>query len=427
MLKTNTVLEDTIRHHMAVLDEPREFVPGKTRIPLNVPSYGSEEVIEALDSLMSTWVTMGKKVKVFEGMFADYIGQKHAVMVNSGSSANLLALEALDLEPGDEVITPALTWATTVFPIAQVGAVPVLVDVERDSYNISPAAIKAAITPKTRAIMPVHLLGNPCDMDAILDIARERSYNRYGYGLPVIEDACEAHGAEYHGKKVGSFGDISTFSFFFSHHITTIEGGMILTSNSIWADICRSQRSHGWMRDLSNKAEVAAKYADIDSRFLFPHTGYNLRPTEIQGAFGIHQLPRLEGLVEARRANATYLNEALAPYKEWLMLPSEAPNTRHSYMGYPITVNKGAPFTKNQLVQFLEGKGLETRPLLAGNITRQPAMREIRYRVNGPLENADYIHDNGFYIGPHPGIGVRERAAIKGYFDEFFKGVSCES
>jgi len=413
-------IADGIRQYMAVYDEPQVFVPGTTRIPLSSPTHGADEVIEALDSLISTWVTMGPKVKRFERMFADYIGRKHAVMVNSGSSANLLALSALNLQPGDEVITPALTWATTVWPIAQVVAIPVLVDVERDSYNISPAAIEAAITPKTRAIMPVHVLGNPCNMDAIMDIADQ-------HGLDVIEDCCEALGAMCHGRKVGCFGDLATFSFYFSHHISTIEGGMVLTNNDVLADMCRSQRSHGWMRDLSNREEVAAQYPDIDPRFPFPNTGYNLRPTEIQGAFGIHQLPKLDGLVETRRVNTTWLNGALSPYRRWLMLPSEAQDTFHSFMGYPLTVKPGAPFTKGQLVQFLEGKGLETRPLLTGNIVNQPAMKQIQYRVSGTLDNAQYIQENSFYIGPHPGIRTRERVAIKEYFDEFFKGVSCAS
>lgn len=401
---------------MATYDEPRNFIIGKTPIPLSSPTYGAEEVIEALDSLLSTWVTMGPKVKAFEEMFAKYIGKWHGVMSNSGSSANLLALSCLQLRPGDEVITPALTWATTVWPIAQVRATPVLVDVDRTSYNISPEAIEAAITPRSMAIMPVHVLGNPCDMDAIMDIARR-------HHLYVIEDTCESLGATYHGRKVGSFGDLSTFSFYFSHHISTLEGGMVLTSNSIFSDICRSQRSHGWMRDLSSKAEIIAQNPTIDSRFLFPHTGYNLRPTDIQGAFGIHQLPKLEALVEARRANAAYLNEALAPYEEYLALPQEAPDVRHSYMGYPITIKEGDPFTKAQLVDFLESKGLATRPLLTGNIVHQPAMSEINYRVSGSLENAEYIHNNGFYIGPHQGIGQVEREAIVEYFQEFMEAI----
>lgn len=403
-----------VERHMAASAGPREFVPGRTRIPLNVPTYGAAEVIEALDSLMSTWVTMGKKVQAFEEMWAEYVGKWLGVMTNSGSSANLLALSALDLQPGDEVITPALTWATTVFPIAQVGAVPVLVDVDRASYNISPEAIEAAITPHTRALMPVHLLGNPCDMDALMDIARRHK-------LYVIEDSCEAHGAEYHGRKVGSFGDLSTFSFFFSHHISTIEGGMVLTNNSIWADRCRSMRAHGWIREMSNKEFIAAENPSIDPRFLFATVGYNFRPTEVAGAFGIHQLPRLDGLVEQRRSLAAYFNEALAAYQDWLMLPSEAPNTRHSYFSYPLTVKEGAPFTKADLAIFLESKGLETRPIESSNMAIQPAMKQVRFRAE-PLPDTEYIHDRGFFFGLHQGLGEAEREAIVSYFRDFMEG-----
>ena len=403
-----------IRGLMAV--QPQEFIPGKTRIPLSSPTYGAPEVIEALDSLLSTWVTMGKKVKTFEAMFAEYIGTWHGVMVNSGSSANLLALSALGLQPGEEVITPAVTWATTVFPIAQVGAVPVLVDVERDSYNISPDAIEAALTPRTRAIMPVHLLGNPCNMDAIMDIAERHK-------LYVIEDCCEAHGAEYHGRKVGSFGDAATFSFFFSHHISTIEGGMLLTNNSVWADQWRSMRAHGWIRDMSNRDAIAAANPDTDPRFMFAYAGYNFRPTEIQGAFGVHQLPRLEGFIGTRRANAAYFNQELARYREWLTLPSEAPNTRHVHFAYPITVKEGAPFTNKDLAGYLESRGVETRPIEAGDMSQQPAMKRLNYR-SGDLTNARYIHANAFFFGNHHGVGQVEREAIVAYFHEFMEDKS---
>jgi len=408
-------IAEGIRQQMAVLEEPREFIPGKTRIPLNVPTYGAPEVIEALDSLMSTWVTMGKKVKNFEAMFADYVGPHYGIMVNSGSSANLLALSVLGLKPGDEVITPALTWATSVFPIIQLGAVPVLVDVERDSYNVDPWAIESAITPRTKAIMPVHLLGNPCDMDAITQIATE-------FGLSVMEDSCEAHGAEYHGRKVGSFGDISTFSFFFSHHISTIEGGMILTDNEEYVDQLRSLRAHGWIRDMSNRVEIADNNPEIDPRFMFAHVGYNFRPTEIQGAFGIHQLPRLDGFIDVRRGNAAYFNKALAPYEKWLMLPSEAPHTRHAHFAYPFLVRENAPFSRNELMQYLESKGVEARPIEAGNIAIQPAMKKAHYHVSGSLANAQYIHDQGFFIGNHNGVGPEQREAIVSYLREFFEG-----
>ena len=405
-----------VRNLMAVHDEPREFVRGKTRIPLSVPTYGAPEVVEALESLISTWVTMGKKVKSFEEMWAEYIGVKYGVMTNSGSSANLLALSCLGLQPGDEVITPALTWATTVFPIAQVGAVPVLVDVERKTYNVSPSSIEAAITPRTRAIMPVHLLGNPCNMNAIMDIADFHE-------LDVIEDCCEAHGAEYHGRKVGSFGDAATFSFFFSHHISTIEGGMVVVDREHWADICRSLRAHGWIREMSGKDAIALANPGIDPRFLFATAGYNFRPTEIGGAFGIHQVPRLVGLVEHRRFLAAYFNKELSQYQDWLMLPSESPNTHHAWFAYPFTVKEGAPFTKKELVGFLEVKGLETRPIQSGNMAIHPAMKQLKFRAEH-LPNTEYIHEHSFFFGLHHGIGQVEREAIVSYFDEFMEGKS---
>ena len=407
-------IADAIKEQMARLNEPQPFVLGKTRIPLNVPTYGSAEVIEALDSLMSTWVTMGKKVKRFEEMFASYVGKKSGVMTNSGSSANLLALSLLALKPGDEVITPALTWATTVFPIAQVGFIPVLVDVDRKTYNIAPSAIEAAITPRTRAIMLVHLLGNPCEMDAIMDIAKR-------HNLYVIEDCCEAHGADWGQRKVGSFGDIATFSFFFSHHISTIEGGMVLVDDPQYLDPCRSMRAHGWVREMAARDYFAAENPDVDPRFLFAYPGYNFRPTEIGGAFGIHQLPRLEGFIKHRRELAQYFNDVLAPYEKWLVLPHETKGTRHSYFSYPITVREGAPFTKKELQNFLEGKGVETRQIEAGNMAQQPAMRRIRYRAE-PIPNAEYIHRNGFFWGLHTGIGQDEREAIVAYVHEFMKG-----
>lgn len=394
-----------------------EFIPGKTRLQLSVPSYGPEEVIEALDSLMSTYVTMGEKVKAFERMFADYVGVKHGVMTNSGSSANLLALTALSngaspLRPGDEIITPAVTWATTVYPIAQARCVPVLVDVDSD-YNIDPDSVESAITSKTKAILPVHLMGNPCDMHELSIIAAL-------HDLYVIEDACEAHGAEWEGQKVGSLSDVAFSSFFFSHHISTIEGGMILTDNDETADICRSLRAFGWPREMERHDVFERPYPNIDPRFLFIYPGYNLRPTEIQGAFGRHQLPRLEDVIEKRRVNAAYFNEHLGEYSNFLILPEERPDTRHVWFGYPITVQPGAPFSREDLVQFLESKGLETRPIGTGNMANQPAMKHINHRVHGTLERADWIDWNGFFFGCHERLTEEQREAIIGYFREFF-------
>ena len=394
------------------------FRPGYTRIPLNIPSFGWEEVWEALESLLSTQVTMGRKVRRFETMFAQYIGVKYAIMVNSGSSANLLALSVLTnpscaepLEPGDEVITPAVTWSTTVWTISVVGLVPVLVDVDLNTFNLIPEEVEKAITSKTRAILLVHLLGNPCDMDEIMAIARR-------HNLLVIEDACEAHGAEYRGQKVGSFGDVATFSFFFSHHISTIEGGMILTDNEDYAELAKALRAFGWVRDLKNREAIARQHAEIDSRFLFVNVGYNLKPTEIQGAFGVHQMAKLEGYVEIRRENARYWGERLRSLDHFL-LHREADETRHVWFGYPVMVQPNAPFSRKDLVDYLEAKGVETRPIMAGNIDEQPAMSLVPYRKVGDLPNSRLIHRNAFFFGNHQGIREHEREAVISYFREF--------
>src|SRR5713226_4171616 len=319
-----------IRRWFAERENP-VFVPGKTAIPLNIPGFGWEEVWESVETLLSTQVTMGKKVQQFETMFAEYVGVKHAVMVNSGSSANLLALSILTnplqpkrIQPGDEVITPAVTWATTVWPILNVGLVPVLVDVDLTNFNLVAEEVEKAITPRTRAIMVVHLLGNPCDMAKIGSIARRHE-------LYVIEDSCEAHGAEFRGRKVGSFGDLATFSFYFSHHISTIEGGMVLTNNDDYAELARSLRVFGWIRDLRDKDVIASDHPGIDPRFLFANIGYNLRPTEIQGAFGIHQIAKLERFIATRRDNARYWNEKMGSF-DHLLVHQEAEETRHVWL-----------------------------------------------------------------------------------------------
>jgi CDP-6-deoxy-D-xylo-4-hexulose-3-dehydrase len=414
-------IRDLIKEYFSQKEE-EQFAPGKTRIPLNIPAYDWEEACEAVESILSTYVTMGKKVKEFEAMFADYIGVKYATMVNSGSSANLIAISILTnpvlsepIQPGDEIITPAVTWATTVFPIINCGAIPVLVDVELETFNLSVEEMEKAITDKTRAIMLVHLLGNPCDMPKIMKIAQE-------HDLFIIEDACEAHGAELNGQKVGSFGDLATFSFFFSHHISTIEGGMVLTNNEEFAELAKALRVFGWIRDLKDKDEIAERHKDIDPRFLFVNIGYNFRPTEIQGAFGIHQIRKLDKFIEIRRENAKFWAESLKHYSDYLWFHKEREGTRHVWFGYPLTVSPNAPFTRKELVDFLEKKGVETRPIMAGNMDEQPAMRFFPYRKIGELPNSRLIMRNSFFFGNHHGIGKQEREAIVEYIGEFMRG-----
>lgn len=396
-----------------------EFIPGKSKIPLAVPQYGADEVIESVESLLSTWVTMGKKVKTFESMFKNYIGTKGGIMVNSGSSANLLALSSLasprfkdGIKHDDEIISPAVTWSTTVYPILNVGAKPVLVDINEETLNLTVEAVEEAITPKTKAIMVVHLMGNPCEADKIKKIADDK-------GIHVIEDSCEAHGAKIGDKFVGSFGICSTFSFFLSHHITTIEGGMVLSDNNDFLDIATSQRAHGWIREMSNYTKISAEYPEIDRRFLFYETGFNLRPTEIQGAFGIHQLKKLDEFVMTRRKIAKEWNKRLGTFKEYLILPEERIGTTHSYFAYPITVKSNAPFSRKEITDFLESKLIETRPIAGGNLAEQPSAKLYNHRVDGALPNARNVMRNSFFIGLHTGIKNEQLEYVVDCFDDF--------
>ncbi len=418
MSSTLAKLRPHIRRHFQQ-SRRKDFIPGKTRIPLTVPTYGAEEVEEALDSLLSTWVSMGKKVKHFEEMFSEYLGSKHAVMVNSGSSANLLALSVLTnpilkdhIEPGSEIITPAVTWATTVYPIANVGCVPVLVDVDLETYNIDPEEAKKAVGPKTVAIMPVHLLGGPCEIDKIQSLADE-------HDLFLIEDACESTGAEIHGQKVGTFGDMGTFSFYMSHHISTIEGGMIVTNDDEMFEYLKAMRAFGWIRDMEDSRRYSVENAGIDPRFFFLTYGYNFRPTEIQGAFGIHQVGKLDMFIEMRRKNAAYWRKRLANYRDVLILPEETRGTKHVFFGYPITIRPEAPLRREPMVSFLEKKGIETRPVMAGNMAEQPVMRKMHHRVSGKLTESEIIMRRSFFFGNHNGIGPTEREYIADCLVEF--------
>ena len=398
-----------------------KFIPGVSRIPLQVISYNHEEVNEVIDSFLSTFVTMGKKVQMFEEEFAKYLGVKHAIMVNSGSSANLVALSILTndvtenkVKPGDEVIIPASNWITTMYPIGDVGAVPVIVDVDLETFTMDPEKIEEAITDKTRAIMPVHLLGNPARMKEIMEIAKK-------HDLYVIEDSCEAHGAWIDGKKVGTFGDLGTFSFFFSHHISTIEGGMVVTNNDDYAELARLLRVFGWARPSKKFDEYATKYPKIDKRFLFINKGFNFRPTEVHGAMGIHQIGKLEKYIQIRRENASYWNSKLKEFSQYLIVHEERPGTRHVWFGQPITVRKGAPFTRDEMTKYLEEHKIETRAVEVPNVAAQPSMKFFKHRVVGDLKNANYIMENAFFIGNNQGIGKEEREYVIKVISDFMR------
>ncbi len=357
-----------------------------------------------MEVLRSTQVTAGKKVKEFEQTFADPYAS-HAVMVNSGSSANLLAVSALtnprcgQLRPGDEVIVSALSWSTTVWPLVQHGLIPVIVDIDPETLNIDASKARKAVSEKTRAIMPVHVYGNPCDMGAILRLCLDKD-------LLLIEDCCEAMGATYQGEPVGTFGTIGTFSFYFSHHMTTLEGGACVTNNAELNELMRILRAHGWTRDIDDRKYRLA-YPGIDPKFLFVNAGYNLRATELQAAIGLVQMQKLYGFVEARRRAADALKSVFEPYQD-IDVQTEQEGGKSSWFGFPVIVNHEARSKPYELRAHFENNGIETRSIICGSIADQPGMKLWEHRVPEPCWQARWIMDQGFSIGCHQDVGEEQ-------------------
>jgi CDP-4-dehydro-6-deoxyglucose reductase, E1 len=378
-----------------------------SRIPLNASTFGDEETNAVLEVLRSDRVTMGGKCRDFEGAFGEYLGGGEAIFVNSGSSANLLGFFALanpvaaqsknkrKFLPGSEVIVPAVSWSTTFWPIVQAGGVPVLVDSDPRTLQMKPEAMRAALTEKTVAVCPVHVLGNTVAMNEVMRLAEEN-------GLWVIEDTCEALGAQYGGKLAGTFGDLATFSFFFSHHITTIEGGMIITRDAQLAELLRCMRAHGWTRDLKNREKTEALYPEIDPNFLFVNMGFNLRPTEINAALGLIQLRKLDAFNQRRNEIAsTWTKHFLTLIDRGAFYPMEP--TKHACsasFGYPVICRE--PRIRKAMKHHLNEHGIETRPIICGNMARQPAFAHFSHRVSGDLSGADTIMDCGLLWGLHP-------------------------
>jgi CDP-6-deoxy-D-xylo-4-hexulose-3-dehydrase len=395
------------------------FDPANPTVRLHEPTFGASEIIAAVDVLLSTRVTMGPKVRAFEKEFSDAFKFSHGITNNSGSSANLLAIAALSnvatrnrLQPGDEVIVPALCWSTTVWPLIQHGLVPVIVDIDPVTYNIDPGEIERAIGPKTRAIMLVHVYGNPCHMDAIADICRRRN-------LILIEDCCEALGAYYNGTPVGKFGSVGTFSFYFSHHMTTLEGGICVTENFELAEMIRMLRAHGWVRELREPKPYLEQYPDIDERFLFVNQGYNLRLTELQAAFGSVQLPKLTSYVDARRANTMAWQKDLGRWESFFLFQKETPNARSSSFGFPLVLKNDTPFEVAEITSFLNKANIETRPIICGNIAAQPAMKLYEHRVVGDLQHSTNVMRRGFSFGNHQAVDEKALAYVTGKIAEF--------
>ena len=397
------------------------FKPNDPVVRLHEPTFSGDEIKAAVDVLLSTRVTMGPKVKGFEREYADTFGHKNAIMNNSGSSANLLAVATLvnpttpdHLSPGDEVIVPALSWSTTIWPLVQCGLKPVIVDIDPLTLNIDPNEVERAISPRTRAVMPVHVYGNPCDMSALDDICKR-------HGLQLVEDCCEALGASYGGTPVGRFGRVGTFSFYFSHHMTTLEGGMCVTEDFEFAEVMRALRAHGWTRELEDRDRYLKQYPDIDPRFLFVNVGYNMRATELQGAFGSVQLPKLAGFVEQRRVNTAAWRRSLDRWSEFFLFQTESKNGRSSCFGFPMTVKDSAPFKVRELMAFLKEAAIETRPIIAGNIAVQPAMKLFEHRVVGGLIHSTRVMRGGVTFGNHQAVDATARDYVSDHVFAFMK------
>jgi len=385
-------------------NEEPVFDTANPKVRLHHPTFGPDEIMAFTTQMLTTHVTMGPKVEAFEDRFCEMLGYDIGVSNNSGSSANLLMLAALTtpiyenrLMSGDEVILPALTWSTSLWPVIQRGLKPVFVDSDPLTMNIRPEAIEAAIGPKTRAVMSVPVYGNPCDMDGIGDICKRK-------GLIHIEDCCESMGATYKGRSVGSFGLVSSFSFYFSHHITTLEGGICLTADEDLADVMRIVRAHGWTRGVKNTEKWQGQGPDYDERFTFVGEGYNLRLTEPQAAMGLVQVERLAGFVKARRANAGRLKQAFEPYADMLTPQRVTEGGEHSWFGFPVLVSEDAPFSRDEICAFLNANGIETRPIIAGNLVRHPGTNLYDYRTGGTLTGADAVMDRGFALPCHQSL-----------------------
>ena len=372
--------------------------------PLASDSWGAEERAAASAVIESGRTTMGARTLEFERRFAELLGVRRCVMVNSGSSANLLMAAALRyrdadrLGPGDEVCVPAVGWATTYYPIHQVGLRLRLVDVDPATLNIDPDALAAAITPSTRAVCLVHALGNPCPLDEVRAVIAAAEA-RYGHSITLLEDACEALGASYGGRPIGAHGAMASFSFFFSHHISTMEGGMVATDDEALADVLVCLRAHGWTRDLpaGSALRERAGGSDFDHAFRFILPGYNVRPTEVSAAAGLVQLDRLAGFVAERRRNAHLFAELLRPLAGSLEVQRDCGVS--SSFGLSVLVRPDAAVTRADLIAALEGSGVACRPIIAGNFARQPAIEHLDWSTPGALPGADRVHDHGLFLG----------------------------
>ena len=404
-----------VREYYTEAFPKEEFVPGETQVHFAGRVFDDEELVHLVDSSLDFWLTTGRFAHRFEKEFARFFGLRHSILVNSGSSANLVALSALtshrlgkkQLKRGDEVITVATGFPTTLNPIIQNGLVPVFVDVHVPTYNIDVSQLEAALSDRTRAVMIAHTLGNPFDLDAVTSFCKE-------HDLFLIEDCCDALGSTYDGKMVGTFGDLATVSFYPAHHITMGEGGAVVTNKGRMKVLVESFRD--WGRDCwcdPGKEDTCGKrfgwqLGDLpygyDHKYIYSHVGYNLKLTDMQAAVGIAQLAKAPDFIEARRRNYVTLREGLADLEEHFILPEATPRSDPSWFGLPLAIRPGSPVPREHMLDYLNARKVSTRLLFGGNMLRQPAYRDIEHRKIGELPNSDFVMDQVFWVGVYPGL-----------------------
>ncbi len=426
---------ELVEEYTALAHQKPVFEPGMTPVPVSGRVYGAEELRSLVDSSLDFWLTSGRFNDAFESRLAQYLGVKYVLTANSGSSANLLAVSALTspmlgeqaLVTGDEVITAAASFPTTVNPLLFYGLVPVFVDVDIPTYNVPAEAIEKAITQKTRAIVLAHTLGNPFELDKVMKIAERHK-------LWVIEDCCDALGSTFHGKKVGTLGHIATLSFYPAHHITMGEGGAVFTSNPKLKRIIESFRD--WGRDCycdPGKDNTCGKRFDwqlgklpqgYDHKYIYSHAGFNLKITDMQAAVGLAQLDRLEGFIAKRKQNFNYLKSKLKNLEHYLILPEATAESDPAWFGFPITLQENIPFERNPLMRFLDQHRIATRLLFAGNITQQPYFAGRTYRIEGGLKNTDIVMKRTFWLGIYPGVTEEMLDYVASTLQKFIKGFS---
>jgi CDP-6-deoxy-D-xylo-4-hexulose-3-dehydrase len=408
------ILDLTRQYHAAAFP-PREFVPGTSGVQVSGKVIDAEDLCAVVESGLDAWFTTGRWAKDFERKLARFVGVRSASLVNSGSSANLVALSALcspklgdrQLKPGDEVITVAAGFPTTVNPIIQNGLIPVFLDVTLPSYEIDVTLLEQAYSPRVKAVMIAHTLGNVFDLDAITAFCKK-------YNLWLVEDCCDALGSTWRGQKVGTFGDIATVSFYPAHHITMGEGGAVLTDKPALQVLIDSWRD--WGRDcwcepgVDNTCgkrfdwQLGTLPCGYDHKYTYSHIGYNLKATDMQAALGVSQIAKLPHFIERRKENFTYLKAALQPLAEYLVLPEPTEHADPSWFGFPIAVRETAPFTRDELTRHFDANKIGTRLMFAGNLLRQPAYANIQHRVVGSMANTDYVMNQVFWLGVFPGL-----------------------